>query len=220
MKTLIRIIGMLPLMSCVLAAVPYDDNLDVYIRVYKIPSVQKWEAKISDEKGGIVRVRVEGDLTAVFPEGIVLIQTELAHVASNSAINQAIRDRVYFGSHNFEAERISVLELKKIHFCFNKSHSFEEARFDREISSHSKENYRLSTSVKSVKEDEFILNIRFKSGRSSFGGGIGSGYIGTILDHTFAVSEHKISLIGFPSYDKGPRGTVFWLAISVMKNTQ
>jgi len=40
----------------------------------------------------------------------------------------------------------------------------------------------------------------------------------TVFDQTIALSEHKILLIGFPSHDKGPRGTVFWLAISVIKN--
>ncbi len=205
---------------CVLTAVSSEYNLDVYIRVYKIPRVQKWEVKISDEKGDIIRARAEGDLTAVFPDGIVLIQTDLAHVASNSAVSHAIRDRIYFGNHNFEAVRITVVDLKEIHFFFDEAHSFEEARFDREISSHSKENYRLGTRVKSVDEDEIMLNICFESGRSSFGGGIGSGYIGTLLDQTFAMPEYKILLIGFPSYDKGPRGTVFWLAISAIKNTK
>jgi hypothetical protein len=40
----------------------------------------------------------------------------------------------------------------------------------------------------------------------------------TVFNQTIALPEHKILLIGFPSHDKGPRGTVFWLAISVIKN--
>ena len=42
--------------------------------------------------------------------------------------------------------------------------------------------------------------------------------IGTIFNQTIALSEHKILLIGFSSHGKGPRGTLFWLAISVIKN--
>jgi hypothetical protein len=212
------IVTLISTSSCVLASSPHGPDLDVYIRVYKIPSVQNWESKISRERGDITEVRVKGDLTATFPDGIVLIHTELAHVASDSAVNKVIRDSIYFGSQYFEAARISVLNLEKIHFRFDEAHSFEEVRFDREISSNSKENYRLSTGVKSVDEDDIILHIRFDSGSSSFGGGIGGGYIGTILNQTFAVSAHKILLIGFPSHDTALRGTVFWLAISVIKS--
>lgn len=215
MNIIKRVVGIALLMSSfVPVAAPFEHNLDVYICVYKIPRVQNWEAKISDGNGDITKVRVEGDLTAVFPDGIVILQTELAHMASDSAVIQAIRDRVYFGRDNIKATRVSVEDLKKVHLRFDRSHSSEDVRFDKEISSHSRENYRLRTSVKSVEEDEIIMNISFDSGRSSFGGRLGGGIIGTIFNQTIALSENKILLIGFPSHDKGPRGTVFWLAIS------
>lgn len=214
-----RVVGIALLISSfVPVAAPFEHNLDVYICVYKIPRVQNWELKIFDGNGDITKVRVEGDLTVVFPDGIVLLQTELAHMASDSAVIQAIRDRVYFGRDNIKATRVSVEDLKKVHLRFDRSHSSKEVRFDKEISSHSKENYRLRTSIKSVEEDEIIMNISFDSGWSSFGGRLGVGIIGTIFDQTIALSENKILLIGFPSHDKGPRGTVFWLAISVIKN--
>jgi hypothetical protein len=215
-KTFIGIV--LLMLSITSVAAPLEHELDVYIRVYKIPRVQNWESKISDGNGDITRVRVEGDLTAVFPDGIVLLQTDLSPLASDSAVAQAIRDRVYFGRDNIKATRISVEDLKEVHLRFDKSHSSEDVRFDKEISSHSKENYRLRTSVKSVEEDEIIMNVSFDSGWSSFGGRLGTSIIGTIFEQTIALSENKILLIGFPSHDKGPRGTVFWLAVSVMKN--
>lgn len=220
-----RIIGTFLLMSLfVLVAAPFDCNLDVYIHVFKIPRVQDWEAKLSDGDGGITKVRVEGDLTAVFPDGVVFLQTELAHTASDSAVTQAIRDRISFGNGNIKATRISVKDLKKVHLRFDKSHSSEEVRFKKKISPQQWENceqwenYDLWVVVKSVEEDEIILKIRFASGWSSFGGRMGAGFIGTIFNQTVALSEHKILLIGFPSHDKGPRGTVFWLAISVIKS--
>jgi hypothetical protein len=215
-KTFIGIV--LLMLSITSVAAPLEHELDVYIRVYKIPRVQNWESKISDGNGDITRVRVEGDLTAVFPDGIVLLQTDLSPLASDSAVAQAIRDRVYFGRDNIKATRISVEDLKEVHLRFDKSHSSEEVRFEKEISSHSEEDYRLRTRVKSVEEDEIIMNISFESGWSSFGVRLGAGFIGTIFDQTIALPEHKILLIGFPSHDKGPRGTVFWLAISAMKN--
>lgn len=218
MNIYIRIIGTVLLMSSfVLVAAPFDCDLDVYIRVFKIPRIQNWEEKLSDGNGGITNVRVDGDLTALFPDGVVFLQTELAHNASDSAVIQAIRDRVSFGRGNIKATRISVEDLKEVHLQFNKSHSSEEVRFKKEISSHHWENYRLWVGVKSVEEDEIIMKIRFDSGWSSFGGRLGTGIIGTIFNQTIALSEHKILLIGFPSHDKGPRGTVFWLAISVIK---
>jgi len=214
-----RFVGIVILMSSIApVAAPLEHDLDVYIRVYKIPRVQNWELKIPGGNGDITRVRVEGDLTAVFPNGIVFLQTDLSPMASDSAVAQAIRDRVYFGRDNIKATRISVEDLKKVHLRFNSSHSSEEIRFDKEISSHSKEKYGLRTSVKSVEEDEIIMNISFDSGWSSFGVRLGTGFIGTIFEQTIALSENKILLIGFPSHDKGPRGTVFWLAVSVIKN--
>jgi len=219
MKIFKRISGtVLMMLSFVLVAAPSDCDLDVYIRVFKIPRIQNWETKLSDDKGGITTVRVEGDLTAVFPDGVVFLQTELAHTASDSAIIQAIRDRIFFGRNNITATRTSVVDLKKVFLRLEKSDLSEEVRFDKKISSHSEENYRIRASVKSVEKDEIIMKISFDSGWSSFGGRLGVGMIGTIFDQTIALPEHKILLIGFPSHDKGPRGTVFWLAISVIKN--
>ncbi len=214
-----RVVGTVFLMlSFVLVAAPFDCDLDVYIRVFKIPRIQYWEAKMADGNGGVTKVRVEGDLTAVFPDGVVFLQTELAPIASDSSVFQAIRDRVSFGRDNIKATKASVENLKEVYLQFDKSHSSEEVRFDKEISSHSSENYRLRTSVKSMEEDEIIMNISFDSGRSSFGGGFGGGIIRTVFDQTIALSEHRIHLVGFPSHDKGPRGTVYWLAISVIRN--
>lgn len=111
--------------SSALVAAPSEYDLDVYIRVYKIPRVQNLEPKTPDGNGNITRVRVEGDLTAVFPDGIVLLQTDLSPLASDSAVAQVIRDRIYFGRDNIKATRISVEDLKEVHLRFNKSHSSE-----------------------------------------------------------------------------------------------
>jgi len=219
MNILKTFFGIVLLMSSItLVAAPFECDLGVYIRVYKIPRIQYWAMELPGNNGEMTSVRVDGDLTAVFPDGIVLLQTDLSPMASNSAIAQVIRERIYFGGNNFKATRIRVEDLKKVELRFDKSHSSEEVRFDKEISSHSKENYSLKTSVKSVEEDEIIMNISFDSGWSSFGGRLGASLMGTIFEQKIALSENKILLIGFPSHDKGERGTVFWLAISVMKN--
>lgn len=196
----------------------FDGQVDIDIRVYKIPRLQKWDAQISGENGSAPNVRVDGDLTAVFPDGIVFLQTELSPLASDSAVFQAIRDRIYFGGYNFQAASIKIEDLKRAHFKFDNLKLSEEVRFEKEISSYSKEDYRLSAGLKSVNDDEIVMNIKFDSGRSSFGGGMGAGIIGTIFDQSMVLPEQKILLIGFPSHDSGPRGTVFWLAVSASKN--
>ena len=214
-----RVTGtVLVMLTFVLVAAPCDCDLDVYIRVFKIPRIQSWETKLSDEKGEITTIKVEGDLTAVFPDGVVFLQTELAHTASDSAVIQAIRDRIFFGGNNVKDTRTSIVDLKNVYLRLEKSHSSEELRFEKEISPQSQENYRIIASVKSVEIDEIIMKIRFDSGWSTFGGSMGVGMTGTIFNQTVALPEHKILLIGFPSHDKGLRGTVFWLAISVINN--
>jgi hypothetical protein len=197
---------------------PSEPDLDVYIRVFKIPRVQNWEAKLSSGDGEITSIRVDGDLTAVFPDGAVFLQTDLSPLASESAIGQAIRDRVYFGNGGFKAGRISIEKLKKVQWRFDGSHSSEEVRFEKEISSYSKEDYSLLVILKSLEDDEIIMKIRFDAGRSSFGGGIGAGIIDTVFNRTVAFSENRILLVGFPSHDGGPRGTVYWLAVSAVRN--
>lgn len=219
METFKIVVGTVLLMSLFVPYVaPSDGELDVYIRVYKIPRIQYWAMELSGDNGEITNVRVDGDLTAVFPDGIVLLQTDLSPMASNSAITQVIKERIFFGGNNFKATRIRVEDLKKVHLRFDKSRSSEEVRFDKKVSSHSKEDYRFRTNVKSVEEDEIIMHISFDSGWSSYGGRLSSGIIGTIFDRTIVLPEYKILLIGFPSHDKGPRGTVFWLAISAIIN--
>jgi hypothetical protein len=199
-------------------AAPLDGVLDVYIRVYKIPRIQYWAMELPGGNGETTSVRVDGDLTEVFPDGIVYLQTDLSPMASNSAITQIIKERIFFGGNNFKATRIRIEDLKKVQWRFDESRSSEEVRFEKEISSHSKEDYELWINVKSMDEDGITMKIRFDSGRSSYGGRISSGIIGTVFNQSIIVPEHKILLIGFPSHDKGPRGTVFWLAISAIKN--
>jgi hypothetical protein len=214
-----RVVRIVLLMSLFVPfAAPLDGELDVYIRVYKIPRIQYWAMELLGKNGEVTNVRVDGDLTAVFPDGVVFLQTDLSPMASNSAITQVIKERIFFGGNNFKATRIRVEDLKKVQLRFDESHSSEEVRFEKEISSHSKEDYRILADVKSVEEDGIIMKVRFDSGRSSFGGGIGGGIIRTVLNQSIILPEHKILLIGFPSHDKGPRGTVFWLACSVIKN--
>jgi len=214
-----RVVGTVFLMwSLTLVAAASDCELDVYIRVYKIPRIQYWAMELPGDNGETTLVRVDGDLTAVFPDGVVFLQTDLSPMASNSAITKVIKERIFFGGNNFKATRIRVEDLKKVQLRFDESHSSEEVRFEKEISSHSKEDYRILANVKSVEEDGIIMKVRFDSGRSSFGGGIGGGIIRTVFNQSIILPEHKILLIGFPSHDKGPRGTVFWLAISVIRN--
>ena len=199
-------------------AAPLDGELDVYIRVYKIPRIQYWSMELPGDNGEKTLVRVDGDLTEVFPDGVVLLQTDLSPMASNSAITQVIKEKVHFGGNNFKATRVRIEDLKKVHLRFDKSHSSEEVQFDKKITDHSRERYRLRTRAKFLAEDEIIMEIMFDAGRSSYGGHIGGGIIGTFFNQSVILPEHKILLIGFPSYDKGPRGTVFWLAISAIKD--
>jgi hypothetical protein len=206
------------MLSIVLVATPLNDELDVYIRVYKIPRIQYWSMELPGDNGEITSVRVDGDLTEVFPDGVVLLQTDLSPMASNSAITQVIQDRIFFGGNNFKATRVRIEDLKKVQLRFDNSHSFEEVQFDKKITDHSRERYRLRTRAKFGAEDEISMEIRFDAGRSSYGGHIGGGSIGTFFNQSVIFPEHKILLIGFPSHDKGPRGTVFWLAISAIKN--
>jgi hypothetical protein len=202
--------------------VPYaaslDYELDVYIRVYKIPRIQNWTMELSGENADVTNVRVDGDLTAAFPDGIVILQTDLSPMASDSAITKVIKKRVFFGGNNFKATRVRAENLKTVHWRLDKTHSSEEVEFEKEVSTHSTEDYGLGASVKSMKENEIIMHISFDSGWSSSGGRLGVSIGGTIFDRTIVLPEHKILLIGFPSHDKGPRGTVFWIAVSANKN--
>ena len=214
-----RVVGISLFMALfVLYATPLNHELDVYIRVFKIPRVQDWAMELSGENGELTHVRVDGDLTAVFPDGIVFLQTDLSPMASNSAISRVIKDRIYFGYNNFKATRIRIENLKKAHWQFDQSYVSEEVEFEKEVTSHSSEDYGLKASVKSMKENEIIMHLSFDSGWSSHGARISSGFIGTIFDRTIVLPEHKILLIGFPSHDKGPRGTIFWIAICGIKN--
>lgn len=219
MNIIKRVAGIVLLMSLFVPfAAPLDGTLDVYIRVYKIPRIQDWAMELPGDNGETTSVRVDGDLTAVFPDGIVYLQTDLSPKASTSAIAKVIKERIFFGGNNFKATRVRIEDLKKVQWRFDELHPSEEVRFDKEISSRHRENYRICASVKSMEEDEIIMNISFDSGRSSSGGRLGVTIGGTIFNQSIILPEHKILLIGFPSHDKGPRGTVFWLAISAIKN--
>jgi len=72
LKTFVRIV--LIMLSITSVAAPFDHDLDVYLRVYKIPRVQYWAMELPVDNGETTLVRVDGDLTAVFPDGIVLLR--------------------------------------------------------------------------------------------------------------------------------------------------
>ena len=84
-------------LSFALLAAPFESEWDVYIRVYKIPRIQYWSMELPGDDGETTLVRVDGDLTEVFPDGIVYLQTDLSPLASNSTIAKTIKERIFLG---------------------------------------------------------------------------------------------------------------------------
>jgi len=110
--TRITLIALL-MSSFVLAVAAPDAGVNVTVRVFKISRAQSWEAEFPYGCGGITKIRVNGDVTAAFPKGIVFLHTELSHKASYSTIINVIRDRISFGSGTLIAKRVYVEYYQK-----------------------------------------------------------------------------------------------------------
>lgn len=191
------------------------DEFNIRVRVFEIPMMQSVVWGQDDGKGGIIGGQAGGDITASFPDGLVIIPTALGSQASGDMIKTKIRDGVEFGCAKEFPRGVGINLNDDYDF------DFEGRNLGTVVNSHlikydpiHKSEYSLEIKPLAVMADEVLVLIQFGVSNShSTTTALGR----TLIKQTVGLALSKVVLIGFPSKDSGPRGTVYFLALFAVR---
>jgi hypothetical protein len=186
-----------------------EKDIELAVRVFRIPNEQSFEALFLDRQGRPVPFQARGDVTASFPRATIFFRTELAANASEDAVRDAIADRVSFGGYGISIRKVRIDELKSVGLTFDQGHPTAEARFEESRGDGRSLNFEVRAELLSVEKDKVLVRIRFDAGWSAQGGRLGVGMSEAVISAPFEVPESKILLIGGSA-----SGTVYWLAVA------
>ena len=156
------------------------------------------------KEGGIRGEVIGGNVTASFPDGIVLLESDLYQ--NNLDIVKFIKEKVKFSGLG-EKVKISSIGAWSVGIPKNLEAYLEELKRKKE-----KENvgiqyvkryepYVLAISPLFVQKGEVILRIKFHNFEK-------------LLNQTIAVKLSRTLLVGFPSHVMGRREAIYWLVFS------
>ncbi len=191
--------------SIVQVGVSLEDGwLNLKVRIFRIlpfqtivkaKSISIKDGKVGGIQGGIIRENV----TASFPDGIVLLETDLNQ--DNADLDRLIKEKVKFSC---LSKRVGISQVDTLNISIN-AKNFEtfiagEGLYPKIMYGHG--GYRLIVVPLAIEKDELILRVKFQ------------GFEKKLLDQTIGVKFAKTLLVGFPSKDFGGRGAIYWLAFS------
>jgi len=188
----------------------------ITVRIFKIPAEQSWEGALPDGRGGKISLRASGNIISGFPRGTILIPTELAGNASDSAVGQTIGEHVAFGWVNLAAGRIQVRELKTFDFTLGKGRTGAGSRFEESLGEGRAMNYDVRVELISAGQSETLVRLRFDAGWSASGGSIGVGFSESVISTVAAVPESRLLLVGAP----GEKAVYFIAVCAASKGTE
>jgi hypothetical protein len=187
-----------------------DGPVRITVRVFKIPAEQSFQGDLPDGRGGKISVRASGNIISGFPDGTVILPTELARNASESTVGLTIGERVAFGWGYLAAGKVQVRELKSLDLSLEKGQPSAEARFEESLGEGRASNYEVRIELISAARGEAVVRLRFDAGWSATGGSIGVGFSESVISTVAAIPESKLLLVGAPG-DKA----VYFLAVCV-----
>jgi hypothetical protein len=193
------------------AAAAAERTKDVVIRVFRIPAEQQVEIRWPVREGEAAMLTTHGEMTANFPNGLVILDTELSASASESAVGQVIQERVVFGRGALIPQSVRVEEIPMLRLRLTSAVPSAQSRVEEKRGESRGDDIELQASWKSAAGEPARTRVVVSAGWSSSGGRLGVGISGWIFDRTIDVPDDKLELIGFRSLD---RKTVLWLAVS------
>lgn len=137
-----------------------------------------------------------GDVTANFPAGVLIIPTEYGPENDTSFITPLLRDKVFTNSCiPINAQRLGNYEV--IIDEENKEINDERGDFK----------FKITICLVKNLEDNIVLHLIFKLKERKW-----EDYK-ELLNSPIRMKYSRYFLIGFPSYDEGPRGTIFFISL-------
>ncbi len=178
---------------------PEDEYQNLRVRVFRILPFQGSVKSYPAKEGGIRGVVSGGNVTAFFPDGIVLLETDLYQ--NDEDLVRFIKEKVKFSGLG-EKVKISKVEHSNHTITKDRYIAIKENEEGKAVHLTRYGQYLLSIRPLSIEgRREVILSVEFRNHEK-------------LLDQTIGVRFSKTLIIGFPTNEKGSRGTVYWLALS------
>lgn len=188
-------------------------DLKMKIGIFQIPPYQSvvWnEPSPKTEEGvagGIRGKQIGGNVTGSFPDGIVLLETDI--FPNNEYLFNVIKEKVKFPN------LTRILPVGNIYFLI------DAAKLDAKVIHEELERYpsrhrhlmkefSLQFMPVAVESEEAVIDVKFSIQTVE-----GEPDKKKLLDLTFGVPHSRTLLVGFPTNGETGRGTVYWLAFSI-----
>jgi|GEM_PF-5548155 hypothetical protein len=129
----------------------------VYLKIYEVPAYQSILSAQKTENGGLKGTKIGGNVTATFPSGIVLLDSDLGRDASDSIVENYIKSKVLFGC----PEIVNIFPVAKYELELNPLS--ESKRIKEELSDFKGNglNYEIKIKPQFISDNEIILNLQF-----------------------------------------------------------
>ncbi|OGD18910.1 MAG: hypothetical protein A2W03_13715 [Candidatus Aminicenantes bacterium RBG_16_63_16] len=198
-----------------------DTGLRVKISIYEVPFgiVSRTVASHANPDGSVTGTMAGGATTAKFPKSSVLLENYLSGSSSTAAIKRNIREYMAYGC--VRSQDIRVFDLAEHELVFDNGQlRVQETGQDLEsypydLSYH----LRIEPAWKTAEDIGLAVqlwmdwrNVPNVQPSETLRRGL------PILDQTIPVKLGQTSLAGFrPTIGNGPKGSVYWLALSADK---
>jgi hypothetical protein len=192
------------------------------MRVFEIPPWQSLVTNKAAGEKGIIGLSKVGDVTASFPEGIVLIRTELDKDEAESKIKEELLSRGYFKeTKSAFPSGVGWWTLGVYSFsCPQDEFGVETSRKEYHYGPASspgmnRSEYWLTIRPKSADEKDAVLGLKFECRLKTEKFPEGANAV--LLDQEVEIPLGKMLLIGFSSKDLALRKTVYFIAAYIQK---
>jgi len=192
------------------------------MRVFGVPMMQSLVYGKTEGKGATIGYHRGGDVTASFPGGIVLVQTDLDKDAVENIIKEELLGRGYFKEakfifpSGFEWWALGAYSFS----CPQDELGMETSRkeyHEGPVSSRNmnRSEYWLTIRPKSSDEKDAVLGLKFECQLKTeeFPGGVNR----VLLDQDVEIPLGQMLLIGFSSTDLALGKTVYFLSVYIQK---
>lgn len=189
----------------------------VFAKLYEIPPFQSTIVSAGQNKDGSVSgAMIGGNVTASFPDGVLILDSYFAKDLPDNAVKEAIRGKVRWPCGEAQPSGVGINYLDKHEFVFDIGTIQRGEDFQSVVIAGSGVSYRLLSIVPLLlTEKDLVIKIRFEAGFRNISN---PPPVELLIERTLNLDLSRILLVGFPSKDGNPRyrgaATVYWLAVS------
>jgi len=190
----------------------------VFAKLYQIPPFQSTiVSAVQNKDGSVSGAMIGGNVTASFPDGVLILDGYFAKDLPDNAVKEAIRGKVRWLCGEALPSGVGIDYLDKHEFLFETEAIQRGGDFQSAVIAGSGIiNRLLSIAPLLLTEKDFVIKIRFEA---DFRNISNPPPVELLIERTLNLSLSRILLVGFPSKEGNPRNreavSVYWLALSV-----